>query len=329
MSKKPRRPPSLNAIKHGAYSNLGLLPGEDLDEYNEHHRQIRLEWQPAGLSGETIVTHMGNLLWREQNLPVYQLYARIAKKWHPVLAGANEPDFSLDDALLRFAKQNLFQLLAHLELANDRADAKQKLDQGVAEFNSLAKEVLQKEGVDTDEILTQAMAELLLALASEGFTAEQLMRDIEVRDRLHASYARSLKLLFETKGWKAVAGLNVPPDPQRQVTGPINVIEQTKPGEEVSAGAPASGTGNQSEEVEPTVAPAEASALPTIDAPTLIPASEAAVPVPAHTEPQGMPIMSDEVPEPAAKADCAGTTIKDGAVVAGADQAAGPPLASA
>jgi hypothetical protein len=321
MSKKPR---SLNALKHGAYSNLGLLPGEDPDGYMEHARQVWLECQPWGPTEEGIATDIANVSWRKKNLTVYKLYARLAKKWQPVLAGANEPDFSLDDALLRFLKQNLVKAIVHLEHANTSAEAKQKLDQGLAEFSSAAKEVLQPAGIDLDQIEAEAHDELVVALAADGFTREALMQELELMDRLNASLARLWKMLLQIKGTKAVSGLVPPPNPPRQVTGPINVIEQTKPGEEVSAGAPASGTGNQSEEVEPTVAPAEAFSLPTIDAPTLIPASEAAVPVPAHTEPQGMPIMSDVVPEPAAKADCVGTTIKDGAVVAGADRVAGP-----
>ena len=300
MSKKPR-PPSLNALKHGGYSNLGLLPGEDPDEYNEHHRQNRLEWRPAGLSEEAIVTHMGDLLWREKNLAVYQLFALLAKKWELVLAGANEPGFSLDDGLLRILKQNLVKIVAHLKVA-DRVEAKQKLDQGIADFTSQAKEVLQKAGVDTDQILTETTAELVLVLAAEGFSLEQLMRDIEVRDRLHASYARSIKLLFETKGWKAVAGLTAPPDPPRQVTGP-------KPGEEVSAGAPASSGGNSSESavIEPTVVAADA---------TLIPDVEAAL---MNNEPREMPIEGEAVPEPVANEDGAGTRIGEGSPVAGAD----------
>ena len=139
MSKKPR-PPSLNALKHGGYSNLGLLPGEDPDEYNEHHRQNRLEWRPAGLSEEAIVTHMGDLLWREKNLAVYQLFALLAKKWELVLAGANEPGFSLDDGLLRILKRNgfthVFNLLGGikaweaLNLPLDQPDQRDEPDNG-------------------------------------------------------------------------------------------------------------------------------------------------------------------------------------------------------
>ena len=308
MSKKPR-PPSLNALKHGAYSNLDLLPGEDPKEFAEFARRDTLEYQPAGPSEESVVAQLTKVLWRTNHLRVYQLVPQFSKKWHSLLVNKNQPDFDFNEALLRFALQTLKKMDLHLEHAKDHAEVQQKLRQGVAEFNLLAQQVVEKDGGDTSRMLDEAAGEIALALAGDVITREKLIEELETAERLNAIQARFLKTLFQIKAMKQMSGLDVPPVPTRQVSGPPDVIEQTIPGEHVPAGAPASGTGNQSEEVEPTVAPAEASALPTIDAPTLIPASEAAVPVPANTEPQGMPIMSDEVPEPAAKADGAGTTI--------------------
>src|SRR5262245_9199634 len=118
MRKKSR---SLNALKHGVYSNLGLLPGEDPDEYLEHWREVLQECQPEGPTEESIATDIADVLWRKKNLKVYQHYARFAKKWQPVLAGANEPGFSLEAAILQFASKNLTKLRAHLELADTRA----------------------------------------------------------------------------------------------------------------------------------------------------------------------------------------------------------------
>jgi hypothetical protein len=322
MGKKPR-PPSLNALKHGAYSNLGLLPGEDPKEFAEFACRVALEHRPAGPSEESVVAQLTKVLWRTNHLGVYQLVARVSKRWHSLLANKNEPDFDFNEALLRFTRRALQKAVLHLENAKDRAEVQQKLSQGLAEFNLLAKQVVEEEdGVDADQMLDNAAGEIALALAGDDITHDNLIKELETGERLNAFSARLLKTLFQIKAMKQMSGLDVPPVPTRSVSGPMAVIEQTVPADQVSVSARAFGDiGKPSEEaaVEPTVALAEATALPTMDAPTLIPASEAAVPVPTHTEPHGMPTMSDAVPEPAAKADCAGTTFKDGAVVAGAD----------
>lgn len=265
MSKKPR---SLNALKHGAYSNLGLLPGEDPVGYIEHVRQVWLECQPWGPTEEGVATDIANVSWRKKNLRVYQLYAQLTKKWHPVLAGANEPGVSLDDALLRFLKQNLNTVVAHLELANTRAEAKQKLDQGLAEFTSAAKEVLQPTGIDPDQIGAEEHDELAVALAADGFTPETLMQELELMDRLNASLARLWKMLLQIKGTKAVSGLVPPPNPPGQLSGPITVVEQMMPGEEGTVDATTSGTDNLPQSVEPTVVAAEPTQPPSAGAAT-------------------------------------------------------------
>ena len=265
MSKKPR---SLNALKHGAYSNLGLLPGEDPVGYIEHVRQVWLECQPWGPTEEGVATDIANVSWRKKNLRVYQLYAQLTKKWHPVLAGANEPGVSLDDALLRFLKQNLNTVVAHLELANTRAEAKQKLDRGLGEFTSAAKEVLQPTGIDPDQIGAEEHDELAVALAADGFTPETLMQELELMDRLNASLARLWKMLLQIKGTKAVSGLVPPPNPPGQLSGPITVVEQMMPGEEGTVDATTSGTDNLPQSVEPTVVAAEPTQPPSAGAAT-------------------------------------------------------------
>jgi hypothetical protein len=329
---KNRRPPALNAVKHGGYSNLALLPGEDPKEFAEFARRVALEYRPAGPSEESVVAQLTKVLWRTNHLGVYQLVARVSKRWHSLLANKNEPDFDFNQALLRFALQTLKKMVLHFEHAKEHAEVQQKLSQGLAEFNLLAKQVVEEDGVDADQMLDNAAEEIALALAGDDITHDNLIKELETGERLYAFSARLLKMLFQIKAMKQMSGLDVPPVPTRSVSGPMAVIEQTVPADQVSVSARAFGdTGKPSEEaaVEPTVAPAEASALPTMDAPTLIPASEDAVPVPANTEPREMPTMSEAVPEPAAKANCTGTTIEDGTVVAGADQVAGPAFAPA
>jgi hypothetical protein len=61
------------ALKHGAYSEVTLLPGEDPDEFAELHRGLIAEFAPTGRSEEETVASIARLMWRRQNLGVFEI----------------------------------------------------------------------------------------------------------------------------------------------------------------------------------------------------------------------------------------------------------------
>ncbi len=68
MSKKTKRLPP--ALRHGGYSGLTLLPGEDPAAFEKHHRELIAEYHPIGCSEREIVAHFAHLMWRRQHLPI-------------------------------------------------------------------------------------------------------------------------------------------------------------------------------------------------------------------------------------------------------------------
>jgi hypothetical protein len=67
------------ALKHGAYSNLGLLPGEDPEEFEKFLNGLRAEWNIRGPSEEAQICHIASLEWRRSRMRIYRL-AEIAKR---------------------------------------------------------------------------------------------------------------------------------------------------------------------------------------------------------------------------------------------------------
>ena len=61
-------PKSLNALWHGAYSKLVVLPGEDEQEFKTLHEDLRTELLPDGASEEATVFEMAVLQWRKLRL---------------------------------------------------------------------------------------------------------------------------------------------------------------------------------------------------------------------------------------------------------------------
>jgi hypothetical protein len=62
----PKKPH--NALKHGVYSAMGLLPGENPAEFGDLRKSVFDELAPQGPLEEDIVSTIVRLLWRKQNL---------------------------------------------------------------------------------------------------------------------------------------------------------------------------------------------------------------------------------------------------------------------
>jgi hypothetical protein len=73
-SKKPHP-----ALKHGGYSALRLLPGEDPAALEKLHKTLVAEFAPNGALEEDIVLTIAHLTWRKQNLGTFRL-AELARE---------------------------------------------------------------------------------------------------------------------------------------------------------------------------------------------------------------------------------------------------------
>ena len=55
-----------NAFKHGVFSNVTILPGEDQDDFAELGTALFLEWQPDGPTETDAVFTIAKCLWRKR-----------------------------------------------------------------------------------------------------------------------------------------------------------------------------------------------------------------------------------------------------------------------
>ena len=69
------------ALKHGAFSGMGLLPGEDASAFKKLRSDVVAEYLPVGRHEEYLVDTIARLLWRKQNLEIYRL-ANEARRRH-------------------------------------------------------------------------------------------------------------------------------------------------------------------------------------------------------------------------------------------------------
>jgi hypothetical protein len=160
-----------NAWKHGGYSNLGVLPGENAQEFNRLHQSLIDEWEPSGPMECDTVLSFAKCMWRKSRLTIYLQIADARTK----------ADFV--DPL-----QPAFDAFAAASKDDPRPTP--------PEWLALAKEL----SASRDQ--GQQLAKL-----GEQITPEKLMEEIELADRLDARIDRLLKRLFQLKTAKQMLGL--------------------------------------------------------------------------------------------------------------------------
>src|SRR5262249_41812369 len=74
----PFKPKQSNALKHGGYSTLGLLPGESQAKCKKHQKDVIDEFRPSGPVEHDSVLTIAGALWRKQNLATLEA-AKLAK----------------------------------------------------------------------------------------------------------------------------------------------------------------------------------------------------------------------------------------------------------
>jgi len=70
---KSKRGGQSNALKHGAFSRIAVLPGEKPSELEKLRQQVFAEWQPNGATEEDAASEVARALWMKAR---YENYAR-------------------------------------------------------------------------------------------------------------------------------------------------------------------------------------------------------------------------------------------------------------
>jgi hypothetical protein len=153
------------ALKHGGYSVIGLLPGEDAAAFEQLHRDLRATCCPHGPLQEDTTASIGNLLWRKQNLETLRR-AETARKRYLAIKSEMIPS-STPPCELEYLRNDWTPPTgAEVEAAREAAEAR-------------AREEL---GEDYEFIEMGDLA-----------TRDQLLEDLELEERLDARIDKLLK----------------------------------------------------------------------------------------------------------------------------------------
>ena len=168
-----------NSLKHGAFSEILILPGESAQDFEQLKNDLFAEYKPSGISEERALIAVAKSLWQERRLALYHhvQHARAAKSSNEKRGNPN----AINEAIQQF-----------------------RIKKGLVGPG----EVDPKPGVTTTppKSAEERINDELLALGNL-LTLEQLEKELDVEFKLQTKTDRLFKRFFQIKTMKQIAGL--------------------------------------------------------------------------------------------------------------------------
>ena len=183
------------ALKHGAYSVTGVLPGEDRAAFEQLLRDLMSDLRAEGPAESAIVETIARLTWRKQNLETLRI-AESARSRYSAIRSKTGPS----------GHSPFRDPLVHVEYDPDWEPP----DPAVVEAARKA-------------AVAQAQEELgdryIFVEMGSTVTLEQTFKDFEVEERFDAMIEKLLKRLLFVKGLKSLPSA-ASSAPVPRITGP-------------------------------------------------------------------------------------------------------------
>jgi hypothetical protein len=168
-----------NALKHGAFSNLAVLPGEDPAEFKKLHDKLVAEYKADDPIDQDIVTNIARLIWRKQNMASYGLaaaaHARV-EKINGELIPRQRTKYTVS---LPSYEEPVGEPPTPEEIRAGAAAAKEQIHKELGEFAKLAE-------------------------MSGSLTFDNLHKELSLIDRIDGMIDRCLKRLLFIRGLKSI-----------------------------------------------------------------------------------------------------------------------------
>jgi hypothetical protein len=203
-SKLPRK---ARGRTHGAFSESVILPGEDIEEFEQLLDSLFTEWQPAGPVEADAVLSLGKALWRKQRLSIFfrakKAYAEYGKLFAENYCCDNDENRWMAETVVLRQIRHAFEMT----MARLKASAASGLK---ADY----REPLNSEN-ETDREVQEVIVDLELAQLGEVISPEYFGKLLELEQRLDAAIDRAVRRLLQLKAMKPVVGLDKAPAKSR------------------------------------------------------------------------------------------------------------------
>ena len=188
-----------NALKHGAYSELVILPGEDPAAFEALKRSLFDEYKPSGPSEQSTMTSIAKTLWQLQRLGLYEHVQYLRARGGSQSSGNWKN--SMNEALRKF-----------------------KISQGLIDPNDSSSDA----PTVPEQPKEKSNDELLLELGNLA-TLDHLNKELEVEMKLMVKLDRLFKRFFQIRAMKPLIGLGDPAAPALASSTPVLELTATAP----------------------------------------------------------------------------------------------------
>jgi hypothetical protein len=172
-NRKNQIPP---ALRHGVYSGLGPLPGEDPAAFEKFRREIFAEYNINGRSEEAIGDNLVRYMWRREHLSTYALAEHAKQKYHRIYAKLSPP--------IKYTVMSLDY---------------EKETRSPEELDEVAKQA------DKEAQTELGAAGLELVEAGDVVTTDYLLKELSVIERLDQMIVHCFKELLVARGLKSLS----------------------------------------------------------------------------------------------------------------------------
>ncbi len=137
------------ALKHGGYSGMSLLPGEDPAEFEKLHNDLIAEYGPIGQHEHEIIETMARLVWRKRCLWTYGLAEFARKRYSEIELEKENAVLSDDEEIEQIKAQNT-------EAEREYADLLEKLWRHPKERERRAQKQIEEDQVRREWALSRS-----------------------------------------------------------------------------------------------------------------------------------------------------------------------------
>jgi len=187
-----------SALKHGAFSKIVFLPGEDPQDYEKLEQELFAEYKPSGRSEKETLEQIAKAMWQQRRLDLYEHFHLLQKRESPLT------EFELDpvDRALAACHKASGSKGEHVPLYHRKGQKTRGPVNGYTLAEIMAG-VADAERSDADKLLEFGSL----------VTIEHLDKRLDVDNKLQSKIDRLFRRFFQMKATKPIMGLGEGPLP--------------------------------------------------------------------------------------------------------------------
>ena len=203
-NRKTKQP---NAQKHGVFTTMAILPGEDPKEFKKLHSDLMEEWAPAGATEEDAVLSIAKGVWRKRRVQEFLAIQMLNNSANPM-----HPSYGEILGLVSFAALMTTEPeVAFGEYANRtlRADKINYLKQNFPRSNFESTSEWAQAVIDVpNSVIDKQQGGHLVALSRSAatFSDDVFNQELALDQRIDAMIDRAVKRLIQIKTMKQMLG---------------------------------------------------------------------------------------------------------------------------